>query len=40
MDGAFARTAFLVRGVSVSTFPVEAAAEIVEMREVLERFVL
>ena len=40
MDGAFARTAFLVRGFSVATFPAGTASELPDMREGLERFVL
>ena len=39
MDGAFARTAFLVRGFSVATFPAGTASERPDMREGLERFV-
>ena len=39
MDGAFARTAFLVRGFSAAVIRVDSVSEISEMREVLERFV-
>ena len=40
MDGAFARTAFLVRGFSIATFPAGTASELPDIREGLERFVL